>query len=321
MKVLHVIPSVSPLRGGPSVMMHALARGLNDAGVEVHVATTDDNGRQRLDVPLGVPVVEEGVTSWYFPRQTRFYTVSWPLGRWLAQHVRDYDLVHIHALFSFATMPAAFWCQRYGIPYMVRPLGTLNRWGLRYRHPWLKRLSLRCIERRMVSGAAAVHYTSAQERLEAAELSLGERAVIIPNAVDLASLPARALAGRFRARYPQLADRRIILFLSRIDAKKGPDLLLPAFAHIRAHYPQVALVLAGSGDAALVARLQQQGARLGLEAEVLWTGFLSGDDKWAALADADLFVLPSYSENFGVAVDDHAGTDSRARPHRAECLT
>jgi glycosyltransferase involved in cell wall biosynthesis len=210
--------------------------------------------------------------------------------------------VRIHALFSYAAMPAAYWCRRYGIPYIVRPLGTLNRWGLRYRHPWLKQLSLRCIERRIVSGAAAVHYTSAQERLEAVELGLGERAVIIPNAVDLASLPARAVAGQFRARNPQLADRRIILFLSRIDAKKGLDLLLPAFAHVRAHYPQVALVLAGSGDAALVTRLQQQGRRLGIEADVLWTGFLSGDDKWAALADADLFVLPSYSENFGVAV-------------------
>ena len=72
MKVLHVIPSIGPLRGGPSVMMHALARGLSAAGVEVHVATTDDNGRDRLDVPLGVSVGEEGVTAWYFPRQTRF---------------------------------------------------------------------------------------------------------------------------------------------------------------------------------------------------------------------------------------------------------
>jgi hypothetical protein len=81
MKVLHVIPSVSPLRGGPSVLMHTLARGLNDAGVDVHIATTDDNGRDRLKVPLGVPVVKEGGTFWYFPRQIRFYTLSWPLGR------------------------------------------------------------------------------------------------------------------------------------------------------------------------------------------------------------------------------------------------
>jgi glycosyltransferase involved in cell wall biosynthesis len=301
MQVLQVIPSVGPLRGGPSVMVQTMAQGLTRAGVEVHIATTDDNGRERLDIPLSVPVVEAGVTYWHFPRQTRFYTFSWPLSWWLARHVRDYNLVHIHALFSFAAIPAAFWCRRYGIPYIVRPLGTLNRWGVRNRHPWLKKLSLRFIEQRILSGAAVVHYTSEQERLEAAELGIVDRSAVIPNAIDITSIPFGSLVGRFRARYPQLADRFIMIFLSRLDAKKGLDLLLPAFARVRTRYPIASLVLAGSGDAAFVARLQREAARLGIDSDVLWTGFLSGEDKWAALADADLFVLPSYSENFGVA--------------------
>jgi glycosyltransferase involved in cell wall biosynthesis len=302
LQVLHVIPSVGPLRGGPSIMVQTMARGLTGAGVAVHVATTDDNGRERLDVPLGLPVGEEGVTYWYFPRQTRLYTFSWPLSRWLAQHVRDYDLVHIHALFSYAAMPAAFWCRRHGIPYVVRPLGTLNRWGLRHRHPWLKKLSLCLVERRILSGAAVVHYTSEQERLEAAELGLVDRSVVIPNAVDMASMPSGSWSGRFRARYPQLAGRLILLFLSRLDAKKGLDLLLPAFERVRRQHPSAVLVLAGSGEPALVEKLQHEATCLSIDADLLWTGFLSGAEKWAALADADLFVLPSYSENFGVAV-------------------
>ncbi len=326
MKILHVIPSVGPLRGGPSVAMRAVARGLAQAGLEVHVATTDDNGRVRLNVPHNVPVMEEGVAYWYFPRQTRFYTFSWPLTRWLAEHVKDYDLIHIHALFSYATLPAASCAARCGIPYIIRPLGTLNRWGMSNRHPWLKRLSFTLIERRILAGAAAVHYTSEQEQLEAAEWGVVKRSLVIPNAVDnlpgnytkerdqivrvsattlngvkVANTLSNDLEGRFRARYAQLAGRTIILFLSRLDPKKGLDLLLPAFAQLRAQNPDVALVLAGNGDRAFVTGLQHEAVRLGIAGDILWTDFLAGEEKWAALAGADVFVLPSYSENFGVA--------------------
>ena len=120
-RVLHVIPSVGPLRGGPSVTMRLMARGLARAGCEVHVATTDDDGPGRLEVPLGVPVVDEGVTYRHFRRQTRFYGFSWPLTRWLARHVRDYDLVHAHALFSYATLPAAHYARRPACPTSSGP--------------------------------------------------------------------------------------------------------------------------------------------------------------------------------------------------------
>jgi glycosyltransferase involved in cell wall biosynthesis len=302
LKILHVIPSVGPLRGGPSIMIHTMARGLTRGGLEVHVATTDDNGHVRLNIPHSIPVSKEGVTYWYFPRQTRFYTFSWPLSRWLAQHVRDYDLVHIHALFSYAAIPAAFWSSHYGIPYIVRPLGTLNRWGLRNRRPWLKKLSLRLIESRILAGAAAIHYTSEQERLEAAELGIVHKSIIIPNAVDMTMMPSDRSVGRFRAFHPELTERTIILFLSRLDPKKGLDVLLPAFGRLRELYTRALLVLAGNGDPAFIKHLQQEALRLGISSDILWTGFLSGEEKWAALADADLFVLPSYSENFGVAV-------------------
>lgn len=94
----------------------------------------------------------------------------------------------------------------------------------------------------------------------------------------------------------------MILFLSRLDPIKGLNLLLPTFAQVREQNPGVTLVLAGDGDPAFVACLQQEAVRLGIASDILWTGFLAGEEKWAALADADVFVLPSYSENFGVAV-------------------
>jgi len=299
-KILHVIPSVGPQRGGPSVMVRTMARALAQAGLDVHVATTDDDGPDRLRVPLGVPQPEDGATFWYFPRQTRFYIFSWPLTRWLAQHVREFDLVHIHALFSYAALPAALAAHRAGVPYIVRPLGTLNRWGIENRRPWLKRLSFRILESRILAHAAGIHYTSEQERSEASALFAGGHAAIIPNPMDAS--PHRFPVGAFRARFPDLEGRRIVLFLSRLDEKKGLDLLLAAFARVHRQCPDTALVLAGSGLPEFAAALRARAAGLGIASSVIWAGFLSGEQKWAALADADIFVLPSYSENFGNAV-------------------
>src|SRR5207302_1269525 len=114
-------------------------------------------------------------------------------------------------------------------------------------------------------------------------------------------LPA-ARRGTFRAGSPETVGRAIVLFLSRIDEKKGLDLLLAAFQRIRASRPEALLVIAGEGPATLVLQLKTDAARLGIAADVLWTGFVEGAAKDALLADADLFVLPSYSENFGIAV-------------------
>jgi glycosyltransferase involved in cell wall biosynthesis len=302
MKVLHVIPSVSPLRGGPSVVIRTLTRELVKGGTMVDVATTDDNGPTRLKVMLEQPVIEDGVTYRYFRRQTRFYSFSWPLTRWLGRHVMDYDLIHIHALFSYVSISAAFWAKQYRVPYIVRPLGVLKRWGMRNRRPWLKQASFRFIESRILSGAAAVHYTSEQECLEAAELGITHRSVIIPNAVELPIEAACYGRGRFRERHPELANRPIVLFLSRIDQIKGLDLLLPAFANVVEKHPCAALVIAGNGEPAFVETLKREATRMGIAREIVWTEFLSGNAKWAALADADIFVLPSYSESFGIAV-------------------
>ncbi len=300
MKVLHVIPSVGPLRGGPSFVIRTLTRGLAQAGLQVDVASTDDNGPEKLDTVHGSPVMVDGVTHWYFPRQTRFYQFSRPLQCWLSDNARRYDLLHIHALFSHAPVTAAFTALRSNVPYIVRPLGTLNRWGVQNRRPWLKKLSLSLIERRILASAAALHYTSEQERLEAVELGIAGNSVIIPNAVENSS--GEDVSGEFRAKHPELLNRRAILFLSRIDPKKGIDLLLPAFVSVLTHCPDVVLVLAGDGDPAYVARLKQRAIELGVSTNVIWTGFLQGRQRRAAMTDADLFVLPSHSENFGVAV-------------------
>jgi glycosyltransferase involved in cell wall biosynthesis len=303
LKVLHVIPSLSPLRGGTTTTVLALVEELARTGIEVHIAATDDDGPEaHLDVPLAQPLVRDGVTYWYFRRQTRFYTVSWPLTHWLLKHVRDYDVVDIHAVFSYPSLIAAWCAWQHGVPYLWRPHGMLNHWGMYYRHPWLKKLSLWLIERHLLARAATINYTCEQERLQAEEQGIKTASILLPVPLDLAPFEHLPQPGTFRARYPALAHKTVFLFLSRLDPKKGLDLLLPAFAEVRQQVPDAMLVLAGSGEPQYQALLIRHVQELGIAQAVCFPGFLQGEEKMAALVDSDLFVLPSHSENFGLAV-------------------
>ena len=301
LRVLHVIPSVGPRRGGPSVALENMARALAEAGVDVQVATTDDDAADRLRVPLGQPVKRAGATYHYFRRQTQFYTVSWPLRRWLANNVQRFDIVHVHALFSFASVTACRAARAAGIPYIVRPLGVLSPYGLRQR-ALLKRWSLRLLERSLLDDAAAVHCTSDAEQSEVRQLNRDWRTVVVPLGVDTEHYAPSRRREWLEQHLLRGSDRPIALFLSRIDPKKGLELLLAAVAQARAEVPDLVLVIAGMGDPAYVAQLQEQARVSGSSDQVMWVGYLNGTAKLEALQSADVFVLPSYAENFGLAV-------------------
>ncbi|HSV33358.1 MAG TPA: glycosyltransferase, partial [Pyrinomonadaceae bacterium] len=211
-----------------------------------------------------------------------------------------FDIVHIHALFSFSSRAAASAARRHSVPYIVRPLGVLNKWGIENRRAFLKQISLRLVEIPMLRSAAAIHYASEAEEREASRISDGiaaQESVVIPLPVEIET----GNADDFRQRFPQTITRRIILFLSRIDKKKGIELLLDAFANVRRQVSDAVLVVAGNGAPSYVQKLCQHAKELGIADAVIWTGHLDGALKSAAFAAADLFVLPSYSENFGVA--------------------
>jgi glycosyltransferase involved in cell wall biosynthesis len=302
MRVLHVIPSVSPADGGPSFAMPLIAEALCRAGISVDVATTDGNTSTGTpNAPLYHPEVRNGVNYFHFRRQAELYKVSWALSRWLARNITSYDLVHIHALFSYSSGSAAYSAFSNRIPYVVRPLGVLNRWGMANRRRMVKRLSFNLIESRILRNAAAVHYTSRQEKLEAEEAGVGTASAIIPLGIDLSEFGELPDPEIFYTRFSKAAGRKLILFLSRLDPKKGLDLLLPAFCEVHRQSPETLLVIAGGGDEGFIRDLKSRAQELKIDDSIIWTGFLGGEEKLSALAAASVFTLPSYSENFGIA--------------------
>lgn len=298
-RVLHVIPSLSMSHGGPSRAVRLIERALRAWGAQVETVSTDDDGPgRRLEGPLGAPRPEDGVTRRYFRMTVAPYKISLSLGRWLFGHVREYDIIHIHALFSFSSTLAAWAARRAGVPYVVRPLGTLATYGMKQRRPWLKRLSFASIERPILQRAAAVHFTSDMERDEAALLGVAMRSVVIPLAVE------PALTGNLEellSSFPKLRGKRWVLFLSRLDPKKNVEGLLDAIATCYSEFPGVLWLLAGTGASSYVSELHARAERLGIDHVVLWSGHLHGGQKDAAFTHAEVFVLPSYSENFGIA--------------------
>ena len=276
-----------------------MERSLAALGVDVETVTTDDDGRNRSNGKAGAePLIENGVTRRYFPKRLDFYKVSPGLAWWLVRHVHDYDLVHIHALFSFSSMAAAWAARRVGVPYVLRPLGTLASYGINQRRPWLKRHSLAWLEGPALRHAAAVHFTSADEMREAGQTGIAMKGVVIPLGIE-AFKPADG--GLIRARCPALAGAPYLLYLSRLDPKKNVEGLLRAFGLCAANWPDVKLLVAGDGAPAYVAGLKALAGELGLVDRVVWAGHIDGDLKASALAGAELFVLPSFSENFGIA--------------------
>ena len=302
-KVLHVIPSLSLKHGGPSQALPVMARSLAAVGVEVDVVATDDDGPGcRLnELPLAEWLPQGGWRLMYFAKQTEFYKASWPLWRWLRAHARDYEVIHIHAVFSFATLAAGWAARMAGVPFVIRPLGTLNAWGMKNRRRWLKTLSFRLLDKPVLDRAAALHFTSTQEVQEAAALGIKAWPVMLPLGFEL-EVSAASSRDALDHEWPECAGREVILYLSRLDEKKGLDVLLRAFAKIHAQCPSAMLLIAGDGDAALKKRLMELATDLGIAAEVLWAGQVRGERKQAALGGATLYVLPSHSENFGIAL-------------------
>lgn len=289
LRLLHVVPTYYPAvrYGGPIYSVHGLCKALVMAGHCVDVCTTSVDGRFRLDVPQSVPVGVDGVSVRYF--RSRFDRLYWSpaMGRFLQRFGYSYDLFHLHSVFLWPTSAAARIGRRGGIPYVVSPRGMLVPELIAARSAAVKRMWIRCVETRNLSGAARLHVTSDQERfdLERCALALAPVSVIANGTV----IPECLRRER---------NSRMVLYLGRLSWKKNIDSLIRAVAVL----PGCCLTLAGPDDEGLEPHLSRLASELGIAERVRFVGQVDAEQKAGLFAQAACAVLPSINENFGNVV-------------------
>ena len=305
MRILHIVPTYIPAFqiGGPIASVHNLNKSLAQRGVQVTVFTTDYGVPEHISRNVGVDV--DGVRVFYFPLQIQLWFYSYAMHRALADQGDNFDVFHITSVFLAASTLGARYARQFKKPFLISPRGSLMREPLSRKSSRKKAMYLSLLEKRNLANASVIHFTSTAERDEYGELGLPiQSSVVIPNSFDPSGFPPKrssVLRARFRKRFGIAADRKVILFLGRLDWKKGLDTLIPAFAGVAAAYPKALLLIVG-GDAGYETEARRFVAQHHVEDKTVFTGMLVGEEKISAFFGSDVFALPSYSENFGMAV-------------------
>ena len=249
MRVLHVIPSVSERSGGPATAIIPMCRALMREGIEVLLVTTD----------AGLPGINgdvfeyKGVPARFFHSQLgESFKYSRPMASWLNANIRNFGLAHIHAVFNHSSVAAARACRDAGVPYVIRPLGTLDPWSMTQKS-LRKRLFWQVSGKAMLQRAAAVHYTSEAEKLSTEGLLSLNHGKVIALGIET-STASDSVADHF----PELARDPYVLVLSRLHPKKGLDVLIDAFQSLGEKFSRWRLVLAGDGPSEYVSKLKSK---------------------------------------------------------------
>ena len=298
MKILHVIRTMDPAWGGPVEGIRNLALQASASGHSLQVACLDEphspwlrNSRVRINA-IG-------------PAKCGRFGYSRNLDRWLAAHIREFDVVISNGIWMYFSSAVRRASRRANVPYFLFTHGALDPWFKRYRVKHIKKqIYWSLVEHKVLRDAAAVLFTTSEE------LAVSNNAFrpYVCNAQVVgygiedplnAGSPGRL---QIREVLPQLGARPFLLFLARVQEKKGIDLLLQSIARNIHNYKNHAFVIAGPGKDSYVSRLKMMSADLGVTDQVIWAGPLYGELKWAAIRNADAYVLPSHQENFGISV-------------------
>ena len=304
MRLLHCIASVNPCGGGPVEALKQRAEVLVRHGHGVEVASLDhpqDEWVRRF--PLPCHALGPGLSNYR-------YSAAWL--PWLQSHRHEFDVVVIDGLWQYHAFGSWRALADTDTPYLVYPHGMLDPWFKRnYPLKHLKKwMYWPWADYRVLRDARAVLFTCEQERRLARQSFGWYRCVerVVQFGAGAPRGNAETLRKAFHLRFPQLKGHRCLLYLGRMHPKKGPDLLLRAFAatlreqalSLRERVPH--LVMAGPAEADYQMELLALAKQLEISDHVTWTGMLVGDLKWGAFHACEAFVLPSHQENFGVAV-------------------
>jgi glycosyltransferase involved in cell wall biosynthesis len=295
MRILRIIGSTNPAWGGPVEAMKQSVAAFTRLGHTTEIACLDFPGDPWLG-SMPPPVHALG-------QSTRRYGISPRFLRWLGANVRRFDIAVLHGLWNFSSVGARRALRRAGLPYVVFTHGQMDPWFRRafpLKHA-VKDLYWAALESRVLRDASCVFFTSDDERRLARQLYPRARyadAVVRYGTADPPASTHEALARVM----PRLVGRQYLLFLSRIDPKKGCDLAVKAFGATARQFPNLDLVMAGPDQIGWTVQLKRLADDLAIGDRIHWPGMLSGEAKWAAFRGAEAFLLPSHSENFGVVV-------------------
>lgn len=294
MRVVHVIPSVAEQSGGPATAIVPMCRALQQDGLEVLLVTTTA-GLDHVETSNGEVSDHKGVPARFFPSQWgESFKYSRPLSSWLAASMHQFDVAHIHSVFNHSSVAAARVCRKAGVPYVVRPLGTLEPWSLEQKKV-RKRVFWQVAGKTLLRRAAAVHYTTETEKHSTESLLGLNHGKVIGLGVAVNSKDGEL---------PAPPQEPYVLVMSRLHPKKGLDVLIDAFLSLAAteRFSRWRLVIAGDGPIDHVAKLREMAAASAYADRIEFKGWLNGAEKDALLRGASLLALPSCQENFGMCV-------------------
>lgn len=307
LKVLHIIPSVSELRGGTTVAVIEIVQALRSCQVDAEILTTNDHGPGVLEVPCGEFLNYQDVPVLFFPRWSPSiralseYAVSQKLIKWLGSNINNYDLVHIHSLFSYACTFSARMARQKSFPYVISPHGHFSPWVINQKKLKKKVYNL-FLENANLKQASLIHCTTKQEEQYVRDFGIDAPAVNIPLGINLTTpYPHAKVEVRKKYNISLAPETPIILFLSRIHPKKQLDFLINVLGNIKDEN-KFHLIIGGTGETAYCQEIEQLVKDLGLQENVTFTGFVTGEAKQLLLYGCDLLALPSLGENFGIAV-------------------
>ena len=299
MKLLRVIRQTNPESGGPIEGLLRSSEALIRHGHEIEVVSLESaEEAASRDFPFHVTGLGRGIGKYgYNPRLTP----------WVKENARRFDAVVLHGLWNYSSVGAWRGLRNQSIPYFIFVHGMMDPW-FRKRYP-LKHVEKSAFwwlaEGRVLRDATGVLFTSEEECDRARGVFHGHsyRECVVRYGIPGPDGEGRAQKIEFSSVFPELKDKRFLLFLGRIHSKKGCDLLIRGFAQARGEIaPEIQLVLAGPGPSSYIEELKQLAHELEISNRVHWLGMLNGDRKWGALRSAEAFILPSHQENFGIAV-------------------
>ena len=297
MKILQVIPFFSPKFGGSVTVLYDLSKELAKRKHDVTIITTDFG----FDPQYADTIRTDGVTVISFKAILNFglfiYTPS--MKSWLRDNIKDFDVIHMHNFRSYQNNIVYRYAMQNHIPYIVQPQGTVLPF---FEKQALKRIYDICWGKQILKNASNLFASSKNESDQIQSMGVERNKItIVPTCLDLSEFNNLPQRGTFKAKYGIKPNEKVILFLGRIHKIKGIDLLIDAFFDLSNEMDDIKLVIIGP-DGGLMDSLLKKVEDLNIREKIIFTGMIHNFDKFAAYVDAEIYVLPSKSEAFGLTV-------------------